>query len=167
MKFYVMSRSLAEAYVQQEHKDTYAVISISCAKDPDPADLKSLATSHSGMIACLPLAFDDVLTCEKWGQAMTAEQGKEIVAFVSTYLTKVDYFIVHCEAGQSRSAGVAAALSKWIDGDDWDYFLSPKYTPNSHCYRMVLEAACGSAFDEDELSQEMKANRDLEIYWDV
>jgi len=46
--------------------------------------------------------------------------------------------VVHCGAGVSRSAGVAAAIMKFLYDDDWPIFNSPKYRPNMTCYRMVL-----------------------------
>ena len=47
---------------------------------------------------------------------MTDFQAQAIIAFVEGKLDKVDFFIVHCEAGCSRFADVAAALSKWRIG---------------------------------------------------
>lgn len=46
--------------------------------------------------------------------------------------------IVHCDAGYSRSPGVAAALSKALHDDDEDFFR--RYHPNRRVYRLVLEA---------------------------
>ena len=47
--------------------------------------------------------------------------------------------IVHCDAGISRSAGVAAAVTEAEGGDPAGIFDSPYYEPNHHCYRLVLE----------------------------
>lgn len=46
--------------------------------------------------------------------------------------------ICHCEGGMSRSAGVAAALSRHFNGDDRFYFK--KYYPNKLVYKTLLEA---------------------------
>lgn len=48
-------------------------------------------------------------------------------------------FIVHCDAGISRSSGVAAAILKAKTGDDSQIFNNPKYRPNMRCYRIVLD----------------------------
>lgn len=81
------------------------------------------------------------------------------------------FFIVHCEAGQSRSAGVAAALSKWINGEDWDYFLNPKYTPNSYCYQTILKWAFPekpmTKKDKEEILHKITVNQNLDCDWDV
>lgn len=45
---------------------------------------------------------------------------------------------VNCEAGQSRSAGVAAAICKALSGSD-DFFFRTKH-PNMLCYRKVFNA---------------------------
>jgi len=56
----------------------------------------------------------------------------------------IDTIICHCEAGQSRSAGVAAALANFLNGNDMEFFNSSgvygvkKYTPNMHVYRTML-----------------------------
>lgn len=50
--------------------------------------------------------------------------------------------IVHCEAGQSRSAAIAAALSMHYNGDDREFWGAQMYgrvfTPNAHVYRTML-----------------------------
>jgi len=47
--------------------------------------------------------------------------------------------IVHCTAGKSRSAAVAAALHKVLNGSDTPIFDNKRYSPNMRVYRMVLE----------------------------
>lgn len=67
--------------------------------------------------------------------------------------------IIHCEAGISRSAGVAGALSKYILGDDSQFFRTP-YLPNRLVYKTLLNllngqenpipnTIIGRGFDED------------------
>lgn len=170
MEFRVMSRHMAEQYVSQKHDEKYAVISISNVRG-DRAFLQKIAVPDCGMIACLNLAFDDVYIGESYGVAMTDVQAQAIIAFVESKLDKVDFFIVHCEAGRSRSAGVAAALSKWINGEDWDYFLDPKYTPNSYCYQTILEWAFLekpiTKEDKEEILHKITVNQNLDCDWDV
>lgn len=52
----------------------------------------------------------------------------------------VEELIIHCRAGQSRSAGVAAAISKVLYDDDSEYFTNSKYTVNMTVYYKVLKA---------------------------
>lgn len=63
-----------------------------------------------------------------------------IVDFVMRNKDNGKHFIVQCDAGVSRSAGVAAALMKYFNEDDSPIFDNSQYCPNMRCYRMVLEA---------------------------
>ena len=70
------------------------------------------------------------------------KEAKRIWYWVKQYLKDVDMIIVNCEAGISRSAGVAAALSKVLNGDDSYYFKN--YSPNMLVYRKLLEEHCNN-----------------------
>lgn len=73
-------------------------------------------------------------------QPIQKSDAKAIVDFVMANKNNGKHFIVQCDAGVSRSAGVAAALMKYFNGDDSSIFDNPQYCPNMRCYRMVLEA---------------------------
>lgn len=56
------------------------------------------------------------------------------------------HLIIHCQAGISRSAGVAGALSDALGWEVVDWYGSPEnvftsgvYTPNMTCYKEVME----------------------------
>jgi len=66
----------------------------------------------------------------------TEKQAKDILEFVQTYEWEVDLIVVHCEAGISRSAGVAGALSLIYNKTDQYYF--DHYLPNMLVYRKIL-----------------------------
>lgn len=66
----------------------------------------------------------------------TNNDALNIFDFVEIYKKDVDLIIVHCEAGISRSAGVAGALSLMYNGTDEYYFK--KYLPNIFVYRKIL-----------------------------
>ena len=66
----------------------------------------------------------------------TEENAKQILDFIEKYKNEVDLIVVHCEAGISRSAGVAGALSLIYNGTDEYYFKH--YLPNILCYRKIL-----------------------------
>ena len=88
--------------------------------------------------AILPLQFDDVDYGQK--NCITSEDARMIVDFVLKWINKVNWVIVHCEAGISRSAGVCAALMKIFNGDDFEIFDNPRYAPNMTCYRAIFES---------------------------
>ena len=83
--------------------------------------------------------FDTELLCRSV-QPIQKENAEKIAAFVMINKHNRKHFIVQCDAGVSRSAGVAAALMKYFNGDDSPIFDNPQYCPNMRCYRMVLEA---------------------------
>ena len=70
--------------------------------------------------------------------ACGADQEGEVDA--KGYKDKVECIIVHCEVGVSRSAGVMAAIQKYLTGDDSAIFNNGAFSPNMYCYRMMLDA---------------------------
>lgn len=70
------------------------------------------------------------------------EEAREIVDRVEFWRQKgVDFVVCHCDAGISRSAGVAAALSKHYNGTDFEFFnREGRYRPNMLVYKKVLNA---------------------------
>jgi len=99
--------------------------------------------------------FDDVDMGQK--DCITPAQANQIAEAVETIKDKVDRIIVHCEAGISRSSGVAAAIMKYLTGDDMEIFGNGRYTPNMTCYRMVLEAL-HEPFNEKEIREKQRLN---------
>ena len=136
MEFAVMNRHLAYKYAYTDHVETSAIISISSV-DRDKPNLP--IRRANGIKTILYLYFDDV---ESGPNAITHDDAKQIILFADNAAKmKVDRFIVHCEAGVSRSAGVCAAVKKYLGYDDDDIFDNPKYFPDMRCYRTVLD--CG------------------------
>jgi protein-tyrosine phosphatase len=94
-------------------------------------------------VAEIRLAFHDLdrLDPSMTARLMTEVEARAVVEMLRCALeeTAPQRVMVHCEAGISRSAGVAAALSRAVNGDDADFFA--RRLPNRLCYRLVLEAA--------------------------
>lgn len=67
---------------------------------------------------------------------------KEVIEETKEEVTEI---WVHCDAGVSRSAGVAAAIGKYLNDDDMFVFGSPRYSPNITCYRKTLNALIGDS----------------------
>jgi len=67
-----------------------------------------------------------------------AKMAEQILDFVGCFKDKVDMIVVHCEAGISRSAGCASALSLILNKTDQYYF--DHYLPNMLVYRIILNA---------------------------
>lgn len=97
------------------------------------------------------LAFHDVDDTEGGQQArhMIKVLREEPVIFSLKMARKVLDFVernaeattivVNCEAGISRSAGVAASLSKVLTGDDEEFFR--RYCPNTTAYKKIMKEA--------------------------
>lgn len=80
--------------------------------------------------------------------AISWEQADEIVSFVMRCKNSFDLLIVQCEAGISRSAGCAAAISKYLYNTDDFIFGSPQYCPNMTVYKRVLKAFMNTEFNK-------------------
>lgn len=70
------------------------------------------------------------------GQCFNKQHAREILEAVAD-CPDAEVLVVHCDAGLSRSPGVAAALSKILVGDDSGFFY--RYHPNMRVYRTLLE----------------------------
>lgn len=157
MKFVVMSRRDAVQYSYITHIEKSVIISICDSYDLAP---KFKRVNSNGIKDILSLSFDDVQlpsgaseryiwkkdegllldTLDNTPYVVISEKdAKDIVSFVKKWYDKVDTIIVHCNAGISRSSGVCAAIMKAMTGDDSQIFESPKYMPNTTCYKVVLE----------------------------
>ena len=72
------------------------------------------------------------------------EDAVRMAKFIKKNFNKVDKFIVTCDAGYSRSAGIGAAISKYFYNNDMEYFNSNgKYCPNMLCYKKLLSELVG------------------------
>ena len=68
----------------------------------------------------------------------TDDHAKQILDFVNELRGKIEALICHCEAGISRSAGMAAAIERILTGSDERVFNNIKYIPNMFVYRKIL-----------------------------
>lgn len=142
MNIEVMSRSKFKKYASENHNKTSIVISISSHGEQAPF----VVCSHTNKIVnILNIMCNDTDRQEEQYGGMTNYIALHIARFIKdNYNNAIDKIIVHCDAGQSRSAGVAAAILKYYTNDDTQIFNNSKYTPNMLCYRKVLEALmCG------------------------
>lgn len=144
MHITVMNRSNAVLYCYFPHPTKTIIISLS-----DPSITykdEPFASDTNGVQAILRLMFADADRPgpDVYGRPVTEkdmmneEHAKAIKAFLHEH-PNTD-IIVHCDAGISRSAGVAAGIMKALTGDDSPIFDSHRYRPNMWCYRKTLEA---------------------------
>ena len=67
------------------------------------------------------------------------EQAQMIADFYATVSDKVDTIICQCEHGQSRSAGVAAAILEFRSRKGILVFADDRYYPNKTIFKKVLQ----------------------------
>lgn len=131
MKFLILSEKDIKEYVNPSEK--YVLISI---------------FGTHGHWATLPydknrvdvifVEFDDIDHKRDPFILFDTSKARQILQFVMKYKDEVDSIICQCQAGISRSAGTAAALSKILNGDDMWVFKNPKYFPNTFVYHTLM-----------------------------
>mgnify|MGYP001823206740 CR=1 FL=1 len=92
--------------------------------------------SENNRQGLLQLAFADTADSDR-PDAFTTVLATELLDFVAAVWDRVDVLLIHCEAGLSRSPGVAAALSRIYYGDDGPWF---EYDfPNTLVYQQLVD----------------------------
>ena len=111
----ISSRSGLKNAERKVHKACldYVIISVRGLCERKPYLVPRTHRPHrKGMLF---LVFDDISESEDGYLMMTDVHAKSIVDFVSQNSDKI--FICQCEAGQSRSLGIAAAIRASLHGD--------------------------------------------------
>lgn len=138
MEFLVMG----EEEIKKYHTNKiHIIISIS-----SPKTLKAVIPRHPLCLDILYLSFHDLDGIHMPSPAtniklFSKNDAQKIINFVMCYTRNAELIICQCEAGISRSAGVAGALSKIMNGDDTRIFKN--YLPNRLVYRTILNEAQG------------------------
>lgn len=137
MQFMVYSRTAIEA--AQLPDTPHIVVSISTPESP-PAKIRT----NGSTLDVLRLWFHDMDSVkegweEKEEDLFQRDQAEKVVDLVLAH-PEAEWFIVHCDAGISRSSATAAAIMKGLTGDDSKIFKNPRYYPNRRVYRAILEA---------------------------
>ena len=136
MKFYVYSRQKAKR-TSYKIKEPTLIISIT-----DPLLNINTFAPNSNIVSICRVQFDDVNqeNVRPGEVLMTPQDAAKIKEYVMAYKDKVESIIVHCEVGISRSAGIMAAIQKYMIGDDSAIFNNGTFSPNMHCYNLMLSA---------------------------
>lgn len=137
MDVIVKSQHDIEEYAMEEHDKSSVIISIASKCMPSAM---ILPCKLNGIKDILFLNFNDTDCNDDVSGCISTKDALQIKEFVQKYIENddLDLIIVQCEAGRSRSAGVAAAILKFIWNDDTSIFNNTMYNPNMLCYRTVL-----------------------------
>ncbi len=89
------------------------------------------------------MAFDDIYADDTdevdldFFKPFNEKMAKKISGFIKLHQDDVNTFICQCQFGQSRSAGVAAAIKKYFDNDEQAIFNDKRYSPNKKVYDLL------------------------------
>jgi len=140
MKVKIFNRTNAVKESYRELEKSKVIISIS---DPDK-ERASFCRDNKSIKAKLYLFFYDIdkktEDIFKGYEMMSQTDANKIVDFVCNWQDKVDEIWVNCEAGISRSAGIAAAITEHFGMDSSVIFDDTRYSPNMYCYRLTKNA---------------------------
>lgn len=134
MKFLIIGRREIEN--DNPIDEDHIIISI---HDPELNPAKTIWNKHT--LGQLTLSFHDVEEDEHgFFKLIEDNHVLSIVDFVIGYENKVDCIICNCEAGISRSSGVACALSTYFNGFCDHIYEHPRYNPNKRVENMITKA---------------------------
>lgn len=132
-KILILSRKKAVRLSYQDMSIDRIIISISDLDKTHPR----FNENNFSIKGILYLYFDDVLNGEPG--AMTSNDAEKILNFIKHYYDACEQIVVQCEAGISRSAGVAAGICELLNIDNSYIFASEEYVPNKHCYQKIKD----------------------------
>lgn len=89
------------------------------------------------------------LDCECPGRSFSLEDAKVFADYVKR-LADVDTLYCCCDAGESRSPAVAAAVMRYFGLDDMQVWENPHYHPNMLVFEMLANALGVAVSDEEK-----------------
>jgi len=124
----------------------YAVHSITDPERPQAAipprpllrSILRLSFHDKGKRAEIP-GLESISVMDREEVIMTEQDASKVIGFVRENLDNVQMIVCQCEAGMSRSAAIAAAISRILHGEDEFFF--EHYWPNRWVYRKIMDAA--------------------------
>lgn len=139
----IMSRYEAIRMFGGEHEtdiaDGTGLISITGTDSPNPI-IGPPEFDEKGLLGLLRVTFLDVSGPS--GNCMSRGHAYTVLAFVRKMVEQgMRHLAVHCHAGESRSAGIGAAVAYLLGLDDIGFFETPSLSPNMWCYRQILSVA--------------------------
>ena len=130
------------------HENTHIAVLVAASYDLDAAKLP-----HN----CVVEMFDDIdFDCP--GRSIVEEQANHYAAFVQDLAADTEMIICACNAGESRSAALCAALCAYYHIDSAWIWESPRYHPNILVFDMFTQAL-GLYIDDTQKDALLQTNR--------
>lgn len=82
-------------------------------------------------------------------RSFSIEQASAFASFVKALKGNTTDLYICCDAGESRSPAIAAAIRRWLAQCDAYIWENPKYYPNMLCFLRMLEALNLTITDEE------------------
>ncbi|MBQ3379913.1 MAG: dual specificity protein phosphatase family protein [Clostridia bacterium] len=140
MNIKILSRTKAVKLSYKDLEGTKVIISIS---DPE-SERAHFNRENNSIKEVLYLSFYDVgeETMDAFGTGgrMTADDAKKTARFVIKWKDMADAIWINCEAGVSRSAGIALSIMEYLNMDLSPVLKSTVYCPNMLCYELTKKA---------------------------
>ena len=93
------------------------------------------------------------------GRSFSEEDAEAFALFVKALDSSLQTLYCCCDAGESRSPAVAAAVMRYFRSDDMPLWRNPRYHPNMLVYAM-LTRALGVPLSDGELDHRIHVNRE-------
>jgi len=134
LRFIVKSRIGVERHVPEPRSKNYVIISIT-----SPGDVDASIPPDPRLHGVHRLSFVEPDEGNNAQREFTAAEAGGVWSFLSDYVDFVDTVVLHCDHGACRSPAIAAALSKWLIGDDSTF--QSEYAVNPQIFKTLLETA--------------------------
>jgi predicted protein tyrosine phosphatase len=130
LDFFIYSRAAIERL--PVHDVPHLIISITSA-----AEDVARVPEGPHTLELVRVSFLDV--AEGQPGAMTEAHAASILAAFERHRGRLERVVLHCDAGVSRSPGVALALATLVGADSTE--IRRRYAPNGHVVQTILRAA--------------------------
>ena len=114
------------------------------------AIISSASEIDAKKVRCIPYVFRQYedLDCECPGRSFSKADAAAFADFIKNLEGDVLYCC--CDAGESRSPAVAAAVMRYFDLDDMQVWRNPHYHPNMLVFEMLGNALGASISDKEK-----------------
>lgn len=110
--------------------------------------------SEENRVALLQLAFGDVEypVDSRAGRSFSRSDARKVIDFVLEHSSKISTLLIHCERGESRSAGIAAAIAPLFGRTAHD-IEHTGHRPNRLVFNLVRDYMPPSKWEQEDYEE--------------